>query len=184
MALKFSTPFWRKAVGNADFFGHIATSLELRGMFGVFYDLSSRKPRHKVQNSGSSLGGVGGGGGGGGPSADHKGAPNFILVTTVSGKALDAYNKLNEADIVELCLKTLRCMFPNCEVPVPSGYIVSRWGVNPFARMSYSYAAVGSSGVEYDTLAEDVGGKIFFAGEVSGSLGKRQSKVFKCCSCQ
>ena len=58
-------------------------------------------------------------------------------------------------------------MFPSEDVPAPSGYVVSRWGADPFAQMSYSYAAVGSSGEDYDVMAQDMVGKIFFAGEVS-----------------
>ena len=43
--------------------------------------------------------------------------------------------------------------------------VVSDWGKNPFARGSYSYVAVGSSGRDYDELARPVGARLFFAGE-------------------
>ena len=91
---------------------------------------------------------------------------SYILVTTVSGEALNEYQKLSDMEIVSKCLTCLRHMFPMEDVPAPSGHVVSRWGADPFAQMSYSYAAVGSTGEDYDYMAQDVAGKIFFAGEV------------------
>lgn len=94
----------------------------------------------------------------------------YILVTTVSGEALNEYEKLSDMEIVSKCLTCLRHMFPMEDVPAPSGHVVSRWGADPFAQMSYSYAAVGSTGEDYDYMAQDVAEKIFFAGEVSSQL--------------
>ena len=58
--------------------------------------------------------------------------------------------------------------FHSQDVPSPLGYLVSHWRSDPFARMSYSYAAVGSSGEDYRTMAEDCYQKLYFAGEVRG----------------
>ena len=171
VALKFSSAFWRDTVGNADFFGHIASCRSQRGMFGVFYDLSSRAtPTTPPFNS-------------------HAGPPPkllaHILVTTVSGEALVEYEKMSDMEIVERCVGVLRCMFPSQQVPAPIGHVVSRWGADPFAQMSYSYAAVGSGGEDYDVLAEDVEGRIFFAGEVSRTVSLIIDLVclFVCCCC-
>ena len=192
MALKFPHPFWRKTAGpDADFFGHICNSSEQRGMFGVFYDLSTgdaeTNPHLKIKSDISNPP----------PStSDQMTAPNsstphlnqapqtlsatstsdqtlksdqsetYILVTTVSGEALNDYQKLPDVEIISRCVKTLQLMFSEESVPPPTGYVVSRWGADPFAQMSYSYAAVGSCGEDYDCMAEDVGGRVFFAGEV------------------
>ena len=43
--------------------------------------------------------------------------------------------------------------------------VVSDWGRNPYARGSYSYVGLESSGRDYDELAEPVGTRVFFAGE-------------------
>jgi len=43
----------------------------------------------------------------------------------------------------------------------------TRWGQDPFARGSYSYVAVGSTPADIETLAEPVGGRLFFAGEAT-----------------
>lgn len=179
VALKFPTAFWRNTVGTADFFGHITCTESQRGMFGVFYDLSSKPspspaappppaapspppppPHSSSLESGqeSKLGSH--------PITPREGPMHYILVTTVSGEALDEYEKMSDHEIVERCVGVLRCMFPKEEVPSPIGHVVSRWGADPFAQMSYSYAAVGSGGDDYDAMAEDLEGRIFFAGEV------------------
>ena len=92
--------------------------------------------------------------------------PHCILVTTVSGDGLIPYDKMSDSEIVENCVEVLRKMFPHENIPAPLGSRVSRWGSDPFAQMSYSYAAVGSGGEDYDAMAEDIEGRIFFAGEV------------------
>ena len=243
IALKFSHPFWRSKVGEADFFGRVASRREARGMFGVFYDLSPKvgkadgSTKCQAPDESSETSQV--------PAATLKKDTNctptsaaaatppsqatpplttnksivhsvaspsltsspllhsisatsakpptppsqdspsleqggegreYILVTTVSGEALNEYQKLSDKDIISKCMTCLRGMFPEEDVPAPSGHVVSRWGADPFAQMSYSYAAVGSSGEDYDHMAQDVVGKIFFAGEVrltscSGRLG-------------
>lgn len=152
-------------MGSADFFGHIAASREQRGMFGVFYDLSSNSTPDPLTRASADLQD---------PvvNSHEKVEPrdcpaHCILVTTVSGDALVEYEKMSDMEIVERCMEVLCRMFPNQEVPPPIGHVVSRWGADPFAQMSYSYAAVGSGGEEYDVLAEDIEGRVFFAGEVS-----------------
>ncbi|XP_065652086.1 lysine-specific histone demethylase 2 isoform X2 [Hydra vulgaris] len=40
IALKFTKPFWRNKIGEADYFGHIPSSPKDRGLFSVFYDVS------------------------------------------------------------------------------------------------------------------------------------------------
>ena len=245
--MKFSRPFWRSKVGDADFFGRISNTREARGMFGVFYDLSPKQVKAEAKDSSpttfsdlcidSSMATTM-------TTAVSKSEPTvpstttattttsshpsqscaagkasslattptltsspllhslsaksavqnttsqnspslpstlsssssyssnkttedvYILVTTVSGEALSEYQKLSDVEIIEKCLKCLRQMFPTENVPSPSGHVVSRWGADPFAQMSYSYAAVGSTGEDYDCMAQDVAGKIFFAGEV------------------
>ena len=144
-------------MGNTDFFGHVASRSEHRGMFGVFYDMSPRNEDGRRPDYSA--------------SAEDGREQTYILVTTISGEALGDYERMTDAEVIELCVRTLRLMFPKEAVPHPNKYVMSRWGAEPYIRMSYSYVAVGSSGADYDTLAEDVAGKIFFAGEVREGWG-------------
>ncbi len=124
-------------------------------MFGVFYDFSSTK--NSTTTTTIPL-----------DSKDNLTSDScHILLTTVSGEALKDFQKSSDAEIIAQCVSTLRKMFPEKNVPEPIKYVVSRWGDDPFAQMSYSYAAVGSSGEDYDALAEEVEDTVFFAGEVS-----------------
>ena len=90
----------------------------------------------------------------------------YILLTTVSGKALSQYHMATDSQIVEQCVQILRLMFGTDTVSPVLGYLVSRWGSDPHVGMSYSYIAVGASGDDYDIMAETVHDKIHFAGEV------------------
>merc|ERR1719375_2367952 len=66
---------------------------------------------------------------------------------------------------VAAALRSLRRVFGEDGVPEPVATTVSAWGADPFARGSYSYVAVGSSGKDYDVLGLPVKNKVFFAGE-------------------
>jgi lysine-specific histone demethylase 1 len=52
-------------------------------------------------------------------------------------------------------------------VPDPLQSICTRWGSDPLSYGSYSHVSVNSSGQDYDLLAENVGNRLFFAGEAT-----------------
>jgi lysine-specific histone demethylase 1 len=52
-------------------------------------------------------------------------------------------------------------------VPEPIQSVCTRWGSDPFCSGSYSHIRVGSSGADYDILAESVNDRLFFAGEAT-----------------
>ena len=158
--LKFAVPFWRELIGDANFFGHVPTSSAERGMFGMYYDMS--------------------------PPVNRTGFPDddsqkrvFILMTTICGFSLATYYKMSEEEVVTQCIKTLRVMFPDQVVPEPVSYLMTHWGRDPNAMMSYSYVGVGGSGELYDAMAaEEYSGDLFFAGEVSVAIQILKLMVF------
>ncbi|XP_033480188.1 lysine-specific histone demethylase 2-like [Epinephelus lanceolatus] len=58
-------------------------------------------------------------------------------------------------------------LFKEQEVPELVKYFVTCWRKTCGLRMSYSFVKTGGSGEAYDIIAEDVLGKVFFAGEAT-----------------
>jgi len=50
----------------------------------------------------------------------------------------------------------MNCFLSNTSVPQPKETVVTRWRSDQWARGSYSYVSVGSSGSDYDLLAAPV----------------------------
>lgn len=125
--------------GDIDTFGHLTEDPSSRGEFFLFYSYSSVS---------------------GGP----------LLVALVAGDAAIKFELMSPVESVKRVLDILRGIFipKGINVPDPIQAICTRWGQDNFAYGSYSYVAVGSSGDDYDILAESVGdGRVFFAGEAT-----------------
>jgi len=122
-----------------DTFGRLTEDPSTRGEFFLFYSYSSVS---------------------GGP----------LLVALVAGDAAERFETLSPTDSVKRVLQILRGIYhpKGIVVPDPVQALCSRWGQDKFSYGSYSYVAVGSSGDDYDILAESVGdGRVFFAGEAT-----------------
>ncbi|KAK8968971.1 hypothetical protein KSP40_PGU012336 [Platanthera guangdongensis] len=125
--------------GAIDTFGHLARNSCQRGEFFLFYSYSSVS---------------------GGP----------LLVALVAGESAITFEKAPPKEPVERALGVLRDIFApkGIQVPDPLQVVCTRWGEDKFTFGSYSYVAVGSSGDDYDFLAENIGnGRVFFAGEAT-----------------
>lgn len=86
-------------------------------------------------------------------------------------------NSIYRLKYVLLCFQGI---FGNQVVPQPRESVVTRWRADPWARGSYSFVAVGSSGSDYDLLAAPVAPpatpgapplqpRVFFAGKYLAS---------------
>ncbi|XP_033123359.1 lysine-specific histone demethylase 1B-like [Anneissia japonica] len=139
IGLQFPSRFWSKKVIATDYFGHIPPEVDKRGMFSVFYDMT---PPRSYEN-------------------EH------VLMTVVSGEAVQFVQSKTDKEVIEECMKCLRSMFPDEDVPDPSNSFVTHWHKNPHALMAYSYIGIGASGEAYEIIAESVNNKVFFAGEAS-----------------
>lgn len=71
---------------------------------------------------------------------------------------------LSDQKIVSNAMEVLKSIYGR-SIPQPTAWKQTRWASDPFAGGSYSFMAVGSTPDDYDTLADAVNGKIFFAGE-------------------
>ncbi|XP_072304213.1 lysine-specific histone demethylase 2 [Eucyclogobius newberryi] len=112
------------------------------------------------------------------PSPDHRGmfsvfydmnpqGKHAVLMSIISGDAVAAVREMEEKAVIEVCMKVLRELFKEQEVPDPLSFFVTRWSRDMWAQMSYSFVKTGGSGEAYDILAEDIQGKVFFAGEAT-----------------
>ena len=97
-----------------------------------------------------------------------------VLMALVAGEAAGVMEKVADDVIVGRCLTVLKNIFGNSAVSQPKETLVTRWRGDPWARGSYSYIAVGSSGDDLDVLGAPLScepedknqrPRLFFAGE-------------------
>lgn len=72
----------------------------------------------------------------------------------------------SDARIVGSAMSTLRTIYGNA-IPDPSDWIITRWCSDPYARGAYSCHTLGSKPEMRDSLATNVAGRLFFAGEAT-----------------
>ena len=92
------------------------------------------------------------------------------LTALVAGAAADEQEKRPAADSAARVMSVLRNIFEpqGIEVPAPLQVLVTRWGSDCMAYGAYSSMSVsGQGGKDYDILAENIGGRVFFAGEAT-----------------
>ncbi len=97
------------------------------------------------------------------------GAP--VLVTYALGDDATAFEALSQSQVEALVLARLQEIFPSTYV-APTLVVSTKWGADPFARGTYSYAKLGmvSSGdidTDWATYAAAVNNRVFFAGEAT-----------------
>lgn len=86
----------------------------------------------------------------------------LILVAVVAEPCVSAMEERPDEDIVQDAMVVLRRCFPSA--PDPIAFAISRWSKDIFAKGAYTNIPVGSSGDDYDILADPVG-RVFFGGE-------------------
>ncbi|KAL3649637.1 hypothetical protein CASFOL_006040 [Castilleja foliolosa] len=124
---------------DTDTFGHLSAHPSNRGEFFMFYSYANV-------------------------------AEGPVLVAFIAGEAAYRFENEDPTVSVNKVLQILKGIYEpqGIKVPDPLQTHCTRWGSDPFTRGSYSNVAVGSSGDDYDILAENVGnGRLFFAGEAT-----------------
>ncbi|MGH0178283.1 UNVERIFIED_CONTAM: hypothetical protein FKN15_077025 [Acipenser sinensis] len=79
-----------------------------------------------------------------------------ILLALMAGEAAGIMENISDDVIVGRCLAILKGIFGGSAVPQPKETVVTRWRADPWARGSYSYVAAGSSGNDYDLMAQPI----------------------------
>jgi len=79
-----------------------------------------------------------------------------VLLALVAGQSAQIMENVSDDVIVGRCIAVLKGIFGEKAVPQPKETVVTRWRADPYARGSYSFVSVGSSGTDYDLLASPV----------------------------
>ena len=79
-----------------------------------------------------------------------------VLLALVAGQSAHIMENVSDDVIVGRCIAVLKGIFGDKAVPQPKETLVTRWRADQWARGSYSYVKVGSSGTDYDLLASPV----------------------------
>ncbi|XP_061123399.1 lysine-specific histone demethylase 2 isoform X4 [Syngnathus typhle] len=90
-----------------------------------------------------------------------------VLMSVIAGDAVAAVLDMQDMDVAGECMKVLRELFKEQEVPEPLHFLLTHWSKDTWSQMSYSFVKTGGSGEAYDIIAEDIQGKLFFAGEAT-----------------
>jgi monoamine oxidase len=96
----------------------------------------------------------------------HKYTGKPVLLMFNAGTFGLAMESMTDADIVASAMGVLRTMY-GAATPDPEASLITRWSSDPFARGSYSHIPAGSSGADYDLLANPANSRLFFAGEAT-----------------
>ncbi|KAL5061785.1 hypothetical protein RYX36_023522 [Vicia faba] len=99
----------------------------------------------------------------------HTVSGGSTLIALVAGEAAQNFETTDPSILLHRVLTTLKGIFnaKGITVPDPIQSICTRWGSDPLSYGSYSHVSVHSSGKDYDILAENVGNRLFFAGEAT-----------------
>uniref|UniRef100_A0A0D9X4A9 Amine oxidase domain-containing protein n=1 Tax=Leersia perrieri TaxID=77586 RepID=A0A0D9X4A9_9ORYZ len=99
----------------------------------------------------------------------HTVSGGAVLIALVAGEAAMEFEKVDPAVTIHRVLDILKGIYgpKGVTVPDPIQSSCTRWGGDPLCLGSYSHIRVGSSGADYDILAESVDDRLFFAGEAT-----------------
>lgn len=94
----------------------------------------------------------------------YVGAP--VLMAFHGGEKGFAIENLSDDVIIAGAMKTLRVIYGDA-IPEPEGYLITRWGKDPFSFGAYSHIPPFASGDDLDALFKPMDGVLFFAGEAT-----------------
>ncbi|MBI5824416.1 MAG: FAD-dependent oxidoreductase [Chloroflexi bacterium] len=89
-----------------------------------------------------------------------------VLLAFHGGAKGYALEEFSDDEIIAGAMQALRVMYGE-DIPEPEGFLVTRWGKDPFAFGSYSHIPPFASGDDYDALFEPVDDVLYFAGEAT-----------------
>ncbi|MBL4652528.1 MAG: FAD-dependent oxidoreductase [Flavobacteriales bacterium] len=86
------------------------------------------------------------------------------LMTFAFGDYGKTTETMSDTEVIAKIMTHLRNMYGQT-IPEPTDMLRTKWGSNEFTYGSYSFVTVGGSSEAYNTLAESVDDRLYFAGE-------------------
>jgi len=86
------------------------------------------------------------------------------LMTFAFGDYATVTESMTDSQVINEIMLNLKSIYGN-NIPNPTNFLRTKWGQNINSFGAYSYATNGSTSADFDTLANEVNNKIFFAGE-------------------
>ena len=90
--------------------------------------------------------------------------PSNGLMTFAFGDYATVTESMADSQIISEIMLHLKGIYGN-SIPNPSNFLRTKWGQNINSYGTYSYATNNSTSADFDTLANEVNNKVFFAGE-------------------
>jgi monoamine oxidase len=91
-----------------------------------------------------------------------------ILLSFANGHSAVRYDReLDDEQVKQAALGSLRKMFGHNKVPEPDAFVFPRWLSDPWTMGGYSYPAIGSPPEDHCDHARPLGNRVFFAGEAT-----------------
>ena len=90
--------------------------------------------------------------------------PSNGLMTFAFGDYANLTESMSDSQIISEIMLHLKGIYGN-GIPNPSNFLRTKWGQNINSYGTYSYATNNSTSADFDTLANAVDNKVFFAGE-------------------
>lgn len=91
-------------------------------------------------------------------------APIHALVTFAFGDYAHKTETMSDDRISGEIMAHLRTIYGN-GIPQPAHFLRTKWGRNPHTFGAYSYTAKGTTSADFDTMAQAIDERLFFAGE-------------------
>lgn len=86
------------------------------------------------------------------------------LMAFTYGDFAEQTENMSDGEVKSLIMENLKSIYGN-DIPDPIQFMRTKWGKNEYAYGSYSFATTGTTTEDFDIMAKDVDGKLFFAGE-------------------
>lgn len=86
------------------------------------------------------------------------------LMTFAFGDYASVTESRTDSQIINEIMLNLKSIYGN-SIPNPISFLRTKWGQNINSFGAYSYATNGSTSADFDTLANEINNKVFFAGE-------------------